>query len=153
MINPMTLAGIEPATFRFVAHHLKHCATAVPHKNKVVQQNSKGKGTTGCELFYQSIRVIFHMKKLNFTSVCAGNFRPLNQDCDWLMAAQWRFWLSTKQKKPLRLEVFQPDGNVYEYLTLSQGQQDVKGCTVWRVFKTSNTYLSKSWCSVYITPG
>jgi len=25
---PMTQAGIEPATFRFVAQHLKHCATA-----------------------------------------------------------------------------------------------------------------------------
>jgi len=24
-------AGIEPATFRFVAQHLNHCATAVPH--------------------------------------------------------------------------------------------------------------------------
>ena len=31
----MTLAGIEPATFRFVAQHLNHCATAVPyHFNK-----------------------------------------------------------------------------------------------------------------------
>ena len=29
MKNPMTPAGIEPATFRFVAQHLKHCATAV----------------------------------------------------------------------------------------------------------------------------
>ena len=28
--NPLTLAGIEPATFRFVAQHLNHCATAVP---------------------------------------------------------------------------------------------------------------------------
>ena len=27
---PMTLAGIELATFRFVAQHLNHCATAVP---------------------------------------------------------------------------------------------------------------------------
>jgi len=27
---PMTPAGIEPATFRFVAQHLSHCATAVP---------------------------------------------------------------------------------------------------------------------------
>jgi len=30
MKNPMTLPGIEPATFRFVAQHLNHCATAVP---------------------------------------------------------------------------------------------------------------------------
>ena len=30
MKNPLTLSGIEPATFRFVAQHLNHCATAVP---------------------------------------------------------------------------------------------------------------------------
>ena len=29
---PMTLGGIEPATFRIVAQHLNHCATAVPQK-------------------------------------------------------------------------------------------------------------------------
>ena len=29
MKNPLTPAGIEPATLRFVAQHLNHCATAV----------------------------------------------------------------------------------------------------------------------------
>ena len=29
MKNPLTPAGIEPATFRFVAQHINHCATAV----------------------------------------------------------------------------------------------------------------------------
>ena len=29
MRNPLTPAGIEPATFRFVAQHLNRCATAV----------------------------------------------------------------------------------------------------------------------------
>jgi len=29
MKNPVIPAGIEPATFRFVAQHLNHCATAV----------------------------------------------------------------------------------------------------------------------------
>jgi len=28
--NPLTPAGIETATFRFVAQHRNHCATAVP---------------------------------------------------------------------------------------------------------------------------
>ena len=32
---PMTPAGIEPATFRFVAQNLSHCATAVPGGNNV----------------------------------------------------------------------------------------------------------------------
>jgi len=31
--NPLTPAGIEPATFRFVAQHLNHCATAVPNEH------------------------------------------------------------------------------------------------------------------------
>jgi len=35
MKNPLTLAGMEPATFRFVAQHLNHCATAVALKGKV----------------------------------------------------------------------------------------------------------------------
>ena len=30
MKNPLTPAGIDPATFRYVAQHLNHCATAVP---------------------------------------------------------------------------------------------------------------------------
>jgi len=30
MKNTLTPAGIEPATFRFVAQHLNHGATAVP---------------------------------------------------------------------------------------------------------------------------
>jgi len=29
MKNPLRAAGIEPATFRFVAQHLNHCATAI----------------------------------------------------------------------------------------------------------------------------
>jgi len=31
MKNPLAPAGIEPATFRFVAQRLNHYATAVPH--------------------------------------------------------------------------------------------------------------------------
>jgi len=36
----MTPAGIEPATFRFVAQHLNHCATAVPKTGHVSFQNT-----------------------------------------------------------------------------------------------------------------
>ena len=39
MKNPVTAAGIEPATFRFVAQHLNHCATAVPCLNRVLVEN------------------------------------------------------------------------------------------------------------------
>jgi hypothetical protein len=32
----MTLSGIEPATFRFVAHYLNHCATISGPQAKIV---------------------------------------------------------------------------------------------------------------------
>ena len=34
--NPLTPAGIEPATFRFVAQQLNHCVTAVPGKANAI---------------------------------------------------------------------------------------------------------------------
>ena len=34
----MTPAGIEPATFRFVAQHMNHCATAVPLNTNVISK-------------------------------------------------------------------------------------------------------------------
>jgi len=34
--NPLTSTGIEPATFRFVAQHFNHCATACRGKGKAV---------------------------------------------------------------------------------------------------------------------
>ena len=39
--NPLTPAGIEQATFRFVAQHLNHCATLVPTPN-IIWVQEKG---------------------------------------------------------------------------------------------------------------
>jgi len=50
MKNPMTPAGIEPATFRFVTQHLKDCANAVPKKRQVPTLCT---GTTGTETSVQ----------------------------------------------------------------------------------------------------
>ena len=41
MKNPLTPAGIEPATFRYVAQHLNHCATAVTVKLSTKVKNYK----------------------------------------------------------------------------------------------------------------
>jgi len=38
---PVTPAGIEPATFRFVAQHLNHCATAFPPTLMYPHQNNQ----------------------------------------------------------------------------------------------------------------
>jgi len=39
MKNPLKPAGIEPATYRFVAQLLNHCATAVPRSKYVEEYN------------------------------------------------------------------------------------------------------------------
>jgi len=36
----MTPSGTEPATFRFVAQHLSHCATAVPFRVIFIPESS-----------------------------------------------------------------------------------------------------------------
>jgi hypothetical protein len=76
MKNSLTLAGIESATFRFVAQHLNHCATAVPRHpqkktNKVFNINhwfAAGAGfgafqmtlvqTKGCSKLQYSIKLV-----------------------------------------------------------------------------------------------
>jgi len=46
----MTPPGIEPATFRFVAQHLNHCATAVPYDPyKYIKTNLKEAGWGGVD--------------------------------------------------------------------------------------------------------
>ena len=42
MKNRLTPAGIEPATFRFVAQHLNHCATTVPLSTSTLLNLSVG---------------------------------------------------------------------------------------------------------------
>jgi len=37
----MTQAAIETATFQFVAHHLTHCATCIPHYCVLLNGNNK----------------------------------------------------------------------------------------------------------------
>jgi len=37
----MTPAGIEPATFRFVAQHLNHCVTGLPRYADVIKYKGK----------------------------------------------------------------------------------------------------------------
>ena len=44
MKNPLTLARIEPATFRFVAQLLNHCATAVSGQKDYVNEKSTDTG-------------------------------------------------------------------------------------------------------------
>jgi len=65
----MTPAGIEPATFRFKAQHLKHCATAVPNNTAVNSQIAALKITSFRELQHPSsvTYVILITRKIHVT--------------------------------------------------------------------------------------
>jgi len=69
MKNPVTPVGIEPATFRFVAQHINHCATAVPKITKMQ--------------FYKYEQIVvkcmceFYYYLLIFIELYFSNFRPL----------------------------------------------------------------------------
>ena len=52
MKNPLTPAGIEPATFRFVAQHLNHCATAVPIIVNNINNNNNNNNNTSLTEFW-----------------------------------------------------------------------------------------------------
>jgi len=61
---PMSPFGIEPATFRFVAQHLNHCATAAPRiplgtRFSAPVQTDPGAHPASCTVFKWGIPVVF----------------------------------------------------------------------------------------------
>ena len=84
--KPLTPAGIEPATFRFVAQHLNHCATAVPISG------------TKTENIYFKIKIISYAKRLNSVFLSIGTARPtLRTEHSWC-----------KRKKPEIERLYSP---------------------------------------------
>jgi len=59
MKNPLKLAGIEPAPFRFVAQYLNHCANAVPKSNGSVKQKRDLRNKQKCRVTL-SVRPRWH---------------------------------------------------------------------------------------------
>ena len=55
----MTPARIAPATFRFVAQHLNHCATAVPQKYEVQKINSHTEEPVGFVVDILVVNIFF----------------------------------------------------------------------------------------------
>jgi hypothetical protein len=66
---PLTPSWIEPATFRFVAQHLNHCATAVPPlcviKYNLIRKHAFGVNVYvyfSCRVFLMSSQNCIHVK-------------------------------------------------------------------------------------------
>ena len=68
----MTPAGIEPATFRFVAQHLNHCATAVPQQILVLNILN----TLYTLRFFSSKCSLFHNDNLFGSCIIHILYRP-----------------------------------------------------------------------------
>ena len=87
----MTPAGIEPATFRFVAQHLNHCATAVPK----MQGISNIYGVTFQNIFICNVVTTVSIKSLLYSSEhdriqcgCEYTVKCINSDTlSWLQGA------------------------------------------------------------------
>ena len=69
----MTPSGIEPATFRFVAQHLNHCATAVPDGERAQCKN--------VGVYFQIMKLrtcLYRCSGLEYFSHYAGLAAPRN---------------------------------------------------------------------------
>jgi len=93
--NPLTPAGIEPATFRFVAQHLNHRATAVPgqHTGKhQILQEQKG---------HESFKVQDHDDCfLRYPGCCDCRVHSQKPDCQSALIywnLDWISWMSDKE--------------------------------------------------------
>jgi len=72
MKNPLTPAGIEPATFRIVAQHLSHCATAVPKQTWYLSQITKYQIVESCLTVHLPHEIMWNanlMQQGNFIGV------------------------------------------------------------------------------------
>ena len=73
MKNPPTSAGIEPATFRFVAQHLNHCATAVPSS---AMKSGETYGSFSRKMYWNAQNKLVRFTEVNehFQSLHATNY-------------------------------------------------------------------------------
>jgi len=83
--NSLTLAGIEPATFQFVAQHLNHCAAAIPHYQYSFNINFNVKHSTSEE----PCLLIPTTLELAQTSGCRLLFSSFTARNNWVTEFEW----------------------------------------------------------------
>jgi hypothetical protein len=94
----MTPCGIEPATLRFVAQHLNHCATSVPdllnavYINDSLQKSSMSKKS--CALWEEKKFVFEHKLQMKHILIRVQMYRCYTVTC----IEHTRLWRNAKQQ-------------------------------------------------------
>ena len=74
---PMTPSGIKPATFRFVAQHLNHCAIAVPQPPTITYSKFQTLSNVHTEINSDSFIVYYGIHKTCLLRVFNTNFHNI----------------------------------------------------------------------------
>ena len=101
MKNPLTPAGIEPVTFRFVAQHLNHCATAVtPLRLNTEYEflDSRQRAVLQFGSLAGHYQVLILKKQLLLNGLLWGEFKVLR------LSKHWAIFTQIKASHPIRLE-------------------------------------------------
>ena len=119
MKNTLTPAGIEPATFRLVARHLNHCATAVPQIVLVALDycvwSNKGWSLLQLLVFRNSLEpnswnlaVSENCSRLGYYATCSGNSLPtFRESCPKTSVRNYNFAL---RNNPEESSSYRPRG-------------------------------------------
>ena len=98
MKNPLTSAGIELATFRFLGQHLNHCATSVPQSYVVVTKISKKSSSQRTSKHHWLLRYGMLVSSLQQIALCG--FHACQHKCSLntlTSAVYYRFLLTDVQ--------------------------------------------------------
>jgi hypothetical protein len=104
--NPMTPSGIEPATFRFVAQYLNHCATAVPETKRVPNDMQVFAITKVFRLTSSGDRwVMFTCSPVDMSFLPCYTFQVHSASRSLCLSIRsWSFPTLTCSKKPIQTE-------------------------------------------------
>ena len=106
--NPLTLVGIEPATFRFVEQHLNHCATAVPAKSSTSQYSVESTVTSTIAyvlcFFYHILFIIF-ISVLTSFHILIMRIHGMHVSLFIYQSVNQSIWLGRQQVEALMLHL------------------------------------------------
>jgi len=113
---PVTPTGIEPASFRFLAQHLNHCATAVPDLIVLYMYNWQSRWlrigvcwiiNLSCPEKYHLLFFSYRSRRGKLTRLflpshvgkCVMNRRAVTEMCCTIIQSDWKRWTQLNRKR------------------------------------------------------